>query len=365
TSVGGDLYIIDNDRLTNLDGLANITSAVDYLSIYSNDALTNCQGLARLLGWPPGPSNDAVGRDILIERNRTGCNSIDEIFASVSEPTKPSITSTTSGLGRITLRVAVSENGGGPIDRYDASCTDGTNTYTGTSATSPITISGLTNDVTYTCTVTATNSVGTSPASAPTDPIICGDEAVLKINNFVVRFYTVVLGRLPDQVGLDGWVAGLTGRTLTGSDLARGFFLSPEYTGKNKSDTAFLDDAYLAYFDRAADAGGKQGWLDALAQGMTRTEVLDGFSGSQEFIALATSFGITPFAGYCVPSSWNTCVEAPSRLATQESTVPNTKMELREGAEAKPIPTLSVLNLGILTILLSLFGLLGFRSKTL
>lgn len=31
---------------------------------------------------------------------------------------------------------------------------------------------------------------------------------------------------------------------------------------------------------------------------MTRTEVLDGFSGSQEFIALAESYGIRPFAGY-------------------------------------------------------------------
>ena len=106
------------------------------------------------------------------------------------------------------------------------------------------------------------------------------------------------MGRYPDAGGFDGWVAGLTAGTLSGGDLASGFFLSPEYTNKQKSDSAFLDDAYLAYFDRAADAGGKQGWLDALAQGMTRTEVLDGFSGSQEFIALAESYGIRPFAGY-------------------------------------------------------------------
>ena len=57
------------------------------------------------------------------------------------------------------------------VDSYTATCTDGTNTYTGTSASSPIAVIGLINDVAYTCTVTATNSVGTSSASAATAPI--------------------------------------------------------------------------------------------------------------------------------------------------------------------------------------------------
>jgi hypothetical protein len=125
-----------------------------------------------VLGWPNGPPDDAVGGILLgPSRNGAGCNSIDEILASVSEPTTPSIISTDSGDGEIILEISISDNGGANITRYDASCTDGPNTYTGTSATSPITVSGLTNGIAYTCKVTATNSVGTSSASAATDPI--------------------------------------------------------------------------------------------------------------------------------------------------------------------------------------------------
>jgi len=86
-------------------------------------------------------------------------------------PATPTILDTDFGDGEIFLYVASSSNGGSTITGYNANCTDGTNTYTGTSTSSPITVSGLTNGVAYTCTVTATNSVGTSSASAATTPI--------------------------------------------------------------------------------------------------------------------------------------------------------------------------------------------------
>ncbi|MDA9799297.1 DUF4214 domain-containing protein [Luminiphilus sp.] len=158
-------------------------------------------------------------------------------------------------------------------------------------------------------------------------------EAAYGIRAFTERFYTVVLVRYPDPVGFNGWVAGLTEGALSASDLARGFFLSPEYTNKNKSDSAFLDDCYQAYFNRLADAGGKQGWLDFLAQGASRTQVLDGFSGSQEFIALAESYGIRPFEVYDVSDG--------------------------ESSAAEAIPTLSV---AVLLLLAGLLCLFGFRK---
>ena len=85
-------------------------------------------------------------------------------------PTNVTITRSDFGDGEITLWVTADE-GDSAITGYDAICTDGTNTFTGTSTSSAITVSGLTNEVAYTCTVTATNSVGTSSASAETAPI--------------------------------------------------------------------------------------------------------------------------------------------------------------------------------------------------
>jgi len=49
---------------------------------------------------------------------------------------------------------------------YTATCTDGITSHTGVETTSPVTVTGLTNGVSYTCTVSAANSAGTSPTSS-------------------------------------------------------------------------------------------------------------------------------------------------------------------------------------------------------
>ena len=109
---------------------------------------------------------------------------------------------------------------------------------------------------------------------------------------FVERFYVVVLGRASDPTGLDGWFSALKAGTLSGGDVAEAFFLSTEYRNHNTSDEEFVETLYRAFFNRDSDAGGKRGWLAALQNGYSRADVINGFSGSAEFAALATSYGI-------------------------------------------------------------------------
>ena len=86
-------------------------------------------------------------------------------------PPAAQITNTDYGNEEIYLSVSVSNDGGSTISGYTATCTDGTTQYTGTSTTPRITVSGLTNGVSYSCSVTATNAAGTSTPSATSPPI--------------------------------------------------------------------------------------------------------------------------------------------------------------------------------------------------
>ena len=74
-----------------------------------------------------------------------------------------------NGSARVTF-TAPASNGGSPIDYYTVTSAPGG--FTATGAASPITVSGLTNGVVYTFTVTAHNVMGNSAASAATAGII-------------------------------------------------------------------------------------------------------------------------------------------------------------------------------------------------
>ena len=84
--------------------------------------------------------------------------------APVTVPGSPTINFATAGDTLATLNFnPPASNGGAAISNYVVTC--GTATANGIS--SPVTVTGLTNGTTYSCTVAAVNSVGTGPQSTP------------------------------------------------------------------------------------------------------------------------------------------------------------------------------------------------------
>jgi hypothetical protein len=85
-------------------------------------------------------------------------------------PNAPTIGTATAGAGSASVAFTAPSNvGGGAITSYTAiSSPDG---IVGTGATSPVTVSGLTNGTAYTFTVVATNAYGSGPASAASNSV--------------------------------------------------------------------------------------------------------------------------------------------------------------------------------------------------
>jgi hypothetical protein len=115
---------------------------------------------------------------------------------------------------------------------------------------------------------------------------------------FITRFYQLCLSRSPDQSGLDGWVNALVDGTQTGSDVAYGFVFSNEFLNKVMTNEEYLQILYKAFFNRQPDTAGMQGWLDAIANGATKEDVLNGFIYATEFANLCDEYGIKAYEGH-------------------------------------------------------------------
>ena len=114
----------------------------------------------------------------------------------------------------------------------------------------------------------------------------------VNLTAFVSRMYTKALNRAYDVSGLNDWTGDYLAGKATADKIAYGFILSQEFEGRNLSDEAYVDTLYRTFFDREPDEGGKAGWLDELANGTSRKDVLDGFLGAEEFANLKAGFGV-------------------------------------------------------------------------
>jgi len=115
------------------------------------------------------------------------------------------------------------------------------------------------------------------------------------VTSFVTRFYVQCLNRQPDPGGLDHYVTRLNNGYYTGGDVARAFIFCPEFEGRQTSNPEFLTILYMAFFNRKPDEMGYRGWLAALEAETSRWDVTSSFIGSQEFAALCSEYGISPY----------------------------------------------------------------------
>ena len=105
----------------------------------------------------------------------------------------------------------------------------------------------------------------------------------------VYRIYQATLGRAPDAAGFQNW----SERLANGTDIDQvinGFTASAEFqrTYGDLSNEEFVGLLYENVLDREADPTGLENWTERLDGGMSRAEVVRGFSQSGEFVA-ATS----------------------------------------------------------------------------
>jgi len=103
----------------------------------------------------------------------------------------------------------------------------------------------------------------------------------------VWRLYGAAFGRGAETTGLSNWVVALDAGALTLTDAARGFIGSAEFAGRYglPDDAGFVSGLYANVLGRAPDAAGLEAWTAQLAGGVSRAEVLLGFSESVEYRA--------------------------------------------------------------------------------
>ena len=101
----------------------------------------------------------------------------------------------------------------------------------------------------------------------------------------VFRVFQATLGRSPDSTGYGNWSERLDHGEMTLLEVIDGFVRSPEFQTSYGAlgNAAFVRLLYQNVLDRDADANGLANWTARLDSGMSRAEVVRGFSESAEF----------------------------------------------------------------------------------
>jgi len=106
----------------------------------------------------------------------------------------------------------------------------------------------------------------------------------------VFRVYQATLGRNPDATGFAAWTNEASKGTDF-SDIVEGFVSSKEFQKSygDLDNESFVELLYNNVLERGSDAVGLAGWLEALESGRSRSQVVEAFAQSQEFVKNSAS----------------------------------------------------------------------------
>ncbi len=112
------------------------------------------------------------------------------------------------------------------------------------------------------------------------------------VRSYVLRMYTKALNRDGETVGVEDWTNRINTKVMSPEAVAKSFFSSQEFINRNLNNEDYVETLYQTFMDRASDAKGKQYWIDKLNGGMSRQQVLEGFSRSEEFSKIMKRYGL-------------------------------------------------------------------------
>lgn len=120
----------------------------------------------------------------------------------------------------------------------------------------------------------------TAPANLPSEAY-----RDLMAEQFVDRLYIDGLARIADEAGRTGWINSIITGQKSYADVATSIIGSSEFSTRNLSDEEFVAVLYKVMFGRTASADEQAAWVETLASGTSRSEVVNAFVNSAEFKA--------------------------------------------------------------------------------
>ena len=104
-----------------------------------------------------------------------------------------------------------------------------------------------------------------------------------KLRAYVTRCYRIILGREPDQEGLNYWTGKMATGELQAAAIIDEFVNSIEFMDKQLSDREAVEVLYQAMLGRGSDEAGMGYWLEKLNAGEPFAVIINGFCNSVEF----------------------------------------------------------------------------------